>query len=97
MIIKKLNIIDEELNIGDVKTITSNGGENIKYVELLFSPTTKTQFFLSEDKKSIVLSVSDTNLGIPELNCIINKQTLRNYIISLKNMYNELLFEENEG
>ena len=93
---KTLNIIDEELNVGDVKTITCNGGENIKYVELLFSSNTKVQFSPSKDKKAIVFSVSDSHLGIPELNCVISRETLRDYIYSLKNMYNELLDESGE-
>ena len=89
----KLDIIDEQLSIGDVKTITTNGTD-IKYVELLFSPTTKVQFAPSDDKKTIRLSVSDNNFELPDLDCIIDKQTLRNYIISLKNVYN--ILEESE-
>lgn len=85
----KLDIIKEQLNVGDVKTITTNGTD-IKYVELLFSPTTKVQFAPSDDKKTVRLSVSDNNFELPDLDCIIDKQTLRNYIISLKNVYNIL-------
>lgn len=84
-----LDIIDEQLSVGDVKTITANGTD-IKYVELLFSPTTKVQFAPSDDKKTVRLSVSDNNFELPDLDCIIDKQTLRNYIISLKNVYNIL-------
>lgn len=93
---KTLDIMDKQLNVGDVKTITCNGGKNIRYIELLFSSTTKVQFAPSEDKKNIILSVSDNNLNIPELECIMDKKTLRDYIIALKNTYNELLDEESE-
>ena len=89
----KLDIINEQLSVGDVKTITTNGTD-IKYVELLFSPTTKVQFAPSDDKKTVRLSVSDNNFELPDLDCIIDKQTLRNYIISLKNVYN--ILEESE-
>lgn len=87
---KTLEIINQQLNIGDIKTITYNGGENVKYVELLFSPTTKVQFAPSEDKKTVILSVSDNNLQLPDLDCQLTKQTLRDFIIALKNTYNEL-------
>lgn len=85
---RALDIIEQQLNVGDVKTITN--GDAIKYIELLFSPTTKVQFTPSDDNKSMRLSVSDNNLQMPELDCVIAKETLRNYIISLKNMYNQI-------
>ena len=93
---KKLDILDEQLNVGDVKTITYNGGLNIRYIELLFSPTTKVQFAPSEDKKTIRMSVSDNNLQLPDLDCQISKDTLRDFIIALKNVYSELLVESEE-
>lgn len=91
---KALDIIDRQLEIGDIKIITGNGGTNIKFVELLFSPTTKVQFAPSEDKRSVRLSVSDNTLELPQLDCLLTKDTLRNYIVSLKNVYNVLLDEE---
>lgn len=87
---KSLDIIDEQLNVGDVKVITYNGGENIRYVELLFSPTTKVQFAPSDDKETVRLSVSDNNLQLPDLDCQLTKDTLRDYIVALKNVYNEI-------
>lgn len=91
---RSLDILDEQLNVGDVKMITYNGGKNIRYVELLFSPTTKIQFAPSDDKKTIRMSVSDNNLQLPELDCQLSQETLRDFIIMLKNTYSELLKEE---
>lgn len=85
---KTLDIIEQQLNVGDVKTISN--GNVIKYIELLFSPTTKVQFAPSDDNKSIKLSVGDNNLEMPELDCVITKKVLRDYIIGLKNIYNQL-------
>ncbi len=92
---KTLDIIEQQLNVGDVKTISN--GNTIKYIELLFSPTTKVQFAPSDDNKSIRLSVSDNNLQMPELDCMVAKKTLRDYIIGLKNMYNQMLDDESEA
>ena len=86
----RLDIIDKQLSVGEVKTITYNGGKNIKYMELLFSPTHKTQFAPSEDKKYLNYSIVDNNLELQESHCKIAKRTLYDYIIGLKNMYNEL-------
>ena len=90
----KLDILDEQLNVGDVKVITYNGGLNIRYIELLFSPTTKAQFAPSEDKTTMTFAVSDNNLSLPQLQCNINKEVLRDLIINLKNIYNELESED---
>lgn len=90
----KLDILDEQLNVGDVKTITCNGGQNIRYIELLFSPTTKVQFAPSDDKKTLKMSVSDNNLQLPELDCNLTSNTLRDFIIALKNTYSELVESE---
>lgn len=87
----KLDILDEQLNVGDVKAITYNGGLNIRYIELLFSPTTKVQFAPTDDKKAIRMSVSDNNLQLPDLDCQITEGTLRDFIIALKNVYSEII------
>ena len=91
---KTLDIIDRQLELGDIKIITSNGGNIVKFIELLFSPTTKAQFALSDDSKMVEILVSDNNLAMPQLYCKMDKETLRNLILSLKNIYNQLLDEE---
>lgn len=91
---KTLDIIDRQLELGQTKVISSDGGRVIDYVELLFSPTTKVQFAPSNDKKTVRLSVSDNTLELPHLDCLIAKKVLRNYILNLKNIYNQLEDEE---
>lgn len=83
-------IIDEQMEIGQVKSITSDFGRHIDYTELLFSPTTKAQFVPNVEKTGIILSVSDNNLDLPEMVCELSRDTVRNLIVNLKNMYNEL-------
>lgn len=90
----RLNIIDKQLELGQTKVISRNGGRIIDYVELLFSPTTKVQFAPSEDRKTVRLAVSDNSLDLPEMDCLISKSVLKDYIVALKNIYNLL---EDEG
>ena len=92
---KTLDIIDRQLELGDVKTITGSNGI-VKFIELLFSPTTKAQFALSDDQKTIEILVSDNNLAMPQLYCKMDKETLRNLLLSLKNLHNQLLDEEDD-
>ena len=73
-------------SITEVKTITSNCGRTVDYCELLFSSTTKAQFAPSEDKTTMTFAVSDNNLSLPQLQCNINKEVLRDLIINLKSL-----------
>lgn len=63
-------------------------------MELLFSPTTKVQLAPTEDNKTVRLSVSDNTLELPQLDCVVTKNTLYSYIVNLKNLYNQLEDEE---
>ena len=88
--LKSLQVMDDQMEIGQVKTITSNGGRTVNYCELLFSSTTKAQFAPSEDKTTMTFAVSDNNLSLPQLQCNINKEVLRDLIIS--SLFNPTMF-----
>lgn len=86
--IPKIEILENPLEIGQVKKIFSNGGKNVDSVELLFSKTIKATF--TKENGQICLVISDTQFKIPELSCILNSSSIRDLIIALKEMYNEL-------
>ena len=87
---KSLQIIEDQIELGDVKTITSNGGQNVKFIELLFSPTVRAQFAPSKDMKTVEMSIFDNNLELPDLDCKMSKGSLYDLIVSLKKIYTEL-------
>lgn len=92
-----ITILDEQLKIGQVKSVTSDFGRYIDYISLLFSETTKAEFQPNEKKTGIVFSVSDSNFDLPEMVCELNRDTVHNLIVSLKNMYNQLELEDVSG
>lgn len=92
-----ITILDEQLKLGQVKSVTSDFGRYIDYVSLLFSDTTKAEFQPNEKMTGIVLSVSDSNFDLPEMVCELSRDTVRNLIVSLKNMYNQLELENVAG
>lgn len=92
-----ITILDEQLKIGQVKSVTSDFGRYIDYVSLLFSDTTKAEFQPNEKKTGIIFSVSDSNFDLPEMVCELDRDTVRNLIVSLKNMYNQLELEDAVG
>lgn len=93
---KTLDIIDRQMEVGDVKAITSQNGEYVKLIELLFSSTAKGQFAPSEDGYGIEFCVKDVNLDLPQYHSKLNKSTLYNWILALKTMYNQIKDKEDE-
>lgn len=86
----KLDIIDRQMELGDVKTITSNNGQYVKMIELLFSSNAKGKFAPSNDGYEVNFSISDTNLDLPQYQSRLNKNTLYDLILALKTMYNQI-------
>lgn len=85
-----MDITENQLSLGQVKSIRSNGGKTVDYIELLFSPTTKAQFCIDKEKNVMMFSVKDIDLSLPSLDCGMDKKTIRDLIVSLKDLYNEL-------
>lgn len=91
---KTLDIIDRQLEVGDVKTIAAQNGQYIKLIELLFSPIAKGQFAPSDDGYGIDFSISDANLDLPQYQSRLNKSTLYDLILALKKLYNQVKDKE---
>lgn len=91
---KSLDIIDQQMEVGDVKTIKSQNGQYVKLIELPFSSIIEGQFAPSDDGYGVDFCVKDTNLDIPQYQCKLNKSTLYDLIFSLKTMYNQVKDEK---
>lgn len=87
---KSLDIIDRQMEVGDVKTITSKNGQYVKLIELPFSSIVEGQFAPSDDGYSIDFCVKDTNLDLPQYQSKLDKSTLYDLILALKTMYNQI-------
>lgn len=84
----KLDIIEDNLKLGQVKRITTE--EVVDYVELLIGKGTKAQLYYDKDKNSITLELTDTNLDLSNFTCDMKKNTVRSLIRGLKDLYNQL-------
>lgn len=91
---RNLNMTENNLSIGQVKRITSGCGSRLDYVELLFSDRVKAQF--SPKGNTLQFTISDRTLDMSDLNCLLDKDTLRNLIIAFKDSYNQILKNESE-
>lgn len=86
---KMLDILDRQLELGQTKIISHDNGKIIDFIELLFSPTVKAQFAPSVDNKGIDFCIKDVDLELPQHQSRLNKNTLRDLIISLQKLYNQ--------
>lgn len=91
---RNLNIAENNLSVGQVKRITSGCGTKLDYVELLFSDRVKAQF--SPKGNMLQFTISDRTLDMSDLNCLLDKDTLRNLIVSFKDSYNQILENERD-
>lgn len=91
----KLNLDNFQLEQGQVRMVTKNGGKTIQSVELLLGSQTKSEMILDEELNAVNLVVRDTDIAdIPSLQCSVTKDTLRNFITGLTSLYNTLKDDE---
>ena len=81
-----LDILNNQMSVGQVKTIRT--GDHLDYVEMLFSNELSAQLAPLEDE-TIQFVVKDSEFKLPNMSCVMEKDTLRSLIISLKELYSQ--------
>lgn len=81
-----LDILNNQMSVGQVKTIRT--GDHLDYVEMLFSNELSAQLAPLEDG-TIQFVVKDSEFKLPNMSCVMEKDTLRSLIISLKELYSQ--------
>lgn len=88
-----LQVTENDLEIGDVLSITSDNGKTLKALQMLIGNQTKASMSIDFDNNCLVFKVNDTDMNLPQLQCNLSKPTIKNMICGLKEFYN-LLSEE---
>lgn len=87
----QLNLDEFQLQPGQVRMITKDSGQTVQSVEILLGDQTKAEMMINEELNVMNLVVRDTVLSdIPQLQCAVDKETLRDYISGLTKIYNTL-------
>jgi len=87
----QLNLNDFQLQLGQVRMITKDSGQTVQSIEILLGDQTKAEMMIDENLNVMNLVVRDTVLAdIPQLQCAVDKETLRNFITGLTKLYNSL-------
>ncbi len=87
----QLNLNNFQLQLGQVRMITKDSGQTVQSIEILLGDQTKAEMMVDENQNVMNLVVRDTVLAdIPQLQCAVDKETLRNFISGLTKLYNTL-------
>lgn len=86
-----LNLDYFQLKSGQVRMITKDSGKMVQAIEILLGDQTKAEMMIDENLNVMNLTVRDTVLAdIPQLQCAVDKETLRDFISGLTKIYNSL-------
>ncbi len=87
----QLNLDNFQLQLGQIRTVSKDSGQTIQSVEILLGDQTKAEMMIDENLNVMNLIVRDTVLAdIPQLQCAVDKETLRNFIVGLTKLHNNL-------
>lgn len=87
---------DRPLQMGEIKSIRSNGGSTLDMLELLFSPTTLATFTVNRKTNKVDFVIDNTDLKYQDLSCSLGKKTLKDLYTNVRDLYNELKEEKSE-
>lgn len=88
---RQLNLDDFQLQLGQVRMVTRDSGQTVQSIEILLGDQTKAEMIIDEKLNVMNLVVRDTVLAdIPQLQCAVDKKTLRDFISGLSKLYNSL-------
>lgn len=91
----QLNLDNFQLQLGQVRMITKDSGQTVQSIEILLGDQTNAEMIVDEKLNVMNLVIRDTVLAdIPQLQCAVDKITLRNFISGLIKLYNTLNEEE---
>lgn len=91
----RLSIENDRLKVGQVKRVTSNNGNKIDSITLLLNESVEVLF--APNGNTLEFTVSNSNIDMSNLDCTIDKDTLRDLVISFKDAYNQIITNESEG
>ena len=88
----RLSIEREKLKIGQVKKVTSDGGNTIDYIELLLSENAKVLF--APRGNVLDFSITNPKINMSDFDSVIDANVLRDFVIAIKDAYNQVAINE---
>lgn len=90
----RLSIEEEKLKVGQVERIVSDGGKTINYIKLLLNDNAEVLF--APKGNILEFTISNPNIDMSNLDCFINEETLRDFVVAIKDVYNQIISNKRE-
>ena len=90
-----LIIEQDPLKIGQVRRVTSQNGEKIDSISLLLNNNVRI-LFVPRNDGTLDFSVSNPLFETSNLDCSIDKDVLRDFFISIRDAYSQVIRSESE-
>ena len=87
----RLVIEQTPLKVGQVRKVTSSNGEKIDSITLQLNNNVEI-LFVPRDNGTLDFTVYN-----PKFDCSIDKDVLRDFFISIKDAYRQVIYNESEG
>ena len=89
----RLSIEEERLKVGQVRIIKSDNGKKIDSITLLLNNNVEV-LFVPKNDGTLDFTISDPNIDMSNLDCTISSDVLYDLLISIKNVYNQVVSNE---
>ena len=92
----RLVIEQTPLKVGQVRKVTSSNGEKIDSITLQLNNNVEF-LFVPRDNGTLDFTVYNPKFETSNLDCSIDKDVLRDFFISIKDAYRQVIYNESEG
>lgn len=82
--------VERPLKLGEVRSIRSDNGKTLEELELLFSSSTIAKFEVNHETNKVDFLIDNTDLKYQDLQCSLDKDTIKNIVVNLRELYSQL-------
>lgn len=91
----RLVIEQEQLKVGQVKTVTSSNGDKIESITLMLNNNVEI-LLVPKNDRTLDFTVYNPKFDTSNLDCSIDENVLRDFFLAIKDAYTQVISNKNE-
>lgn len=91
----RLVIEQEQLKVGQVKTVTSSNGDKIESITLMLNNNVEI-LLVPKNDRTLDFTVYNPKFDTSNLDCSIDEDVLRDFFLAIKDAYTQVISNKNE-
>ena len=91
----RLVIEQEQLNVGQVKKVTSSNGDKVESITLLLNNNVEV-LFVPKNDGTLDFTVYNPKFDTSNLDCSISEDVLRDFFLAIKDAYTQVISNKKE-